>query len=393
VGIGVILAGSMFLFNDRVMPEANHRLKNLLVDIGLKSPTFQLREQVINEVEASTERQRRVYYLQATHIDPVTSELEDIVVYDVNDPRNQRTTYAERGTMAFNENQTDLFLTLYDGAVYEVPKNREQGSFQRSYFETQFLPIRGVANLLERDQGGGYRSDREMSTEELALQAEEYDEDRQEIMEQSRDRALFTVRSALGWVARGDTLVPPEEATERERARAGVQASGPAMNASAVQDPQGLPPDRVTENTARTTNTMADMEKSLRLSAIKYRVEIHKKYAIAFACIVFVLIGAPLAIRFPRGGVGMVITASVVIFAIFWVFLIGGETLADRGYLGPGVSMWLPNLVLLPLGIVLTSRIPRQVATARGGGWADLFATLRNLVRRPARKLLPGGAS
>ncbi len=73
-------------------------------------------------------------------------------------------------------------------------------------------------------------------------------------------------------------------------------------------------------------------------------MEIHKKYAIAFACIVFVLIGAPLAVRFPRGGVGMVITASVVIFALFWASLIGGETLADKGYVSPALAMWLPEL-------------------------------------------------
>jgi len=122
-------------------------------------------------------------------------------------------------------------------------------------------------------------------------------------------------------------------------------------------------------------------------------VEIHKKYAIAFACIVFVLLGAPLAVRFPRGGVGMVITASVVIFAIFWMSLIGGETLADRGYMSPAMSMWLPNLVLLPIGIIMVSRMSKQMATARAGGWDDLFFTLTKWVRRPFQKVEPAEAS
>ena len=83
----------------------------------------------------------------------------------------------------------------------------------------------------------------------------------------------------------------------------------------------------------------------------------------------------------------MVITASVVIFAIFWMSLIGGETLADRGYVGPALAMWLPNLVLLPFGIVMVSRMSRQVATARAGGWDDLFFTLSRWIRGPFRKL------
>jgi lipopolysaccharide export system permease protein len=138
------------------------------------------------------------------------------------------------------------------------------------------------------------------------------------------------------------------------------------------------------------TRTFGDRDESLRLAAIKYRVEIHKKYAIAFACIVFVLLGAPLAVRFPRGGVGMVITASVVIFAIFWMSLIGGETLADRGYMSPAMSMWLPNLILLPIGMLMVGRMSRQVATARAGGWDDLLFTLTRWVRQPFQK--PGPA-
>ena len=141
------------------------------------------------------------------------------------------------------------------------------------------------------------------------------------------------------------------------------------------------------------SKTQAERDESFRLAAIKYRVEIHKKYAIAFACIVFVLLGAPLAVRFPRGGVGMVITASVVIFAIFWMSLIGGETLADRGYMSPAMSMWLPNLVLLPIGIIMVSRMSKQMATARAGGWDDLFFTLTKWVRRPFQKVEPAEAS
>jgi lipopolysaccharide export system permease protein len=137
-----------------------------------------------------------------------------------------------------------------------------------------------------------------------------------------------------------------------------------------------------------TTKTNAERERMFRLRAIKYRVEIHKKYTIAFACIVFVLLGAPLAVRFPRGGVGMVITVSVVIFAIFWMSLIGGETLADRGYVSPAIAMWLPNILLLPIGLLMVARMSRQVATARAGGWDDLFSTLLNGIRGSVRKLL-----
>jgi len=372
IGIGVILAGAMFLFNDRVLPETNHALRKLLVDVNLKSPTFQLREQVLNEVVAEEEGgPRRTYFLSAVRIDPVTSVLEDIIISDASDPQARRTTYADRGTMAFSQDQTNLFLTLNDGVVLEIPSNRE-GGFLRAEFVEQFLPIWGISNILERGAGGDRRGDREMSTDQLADSARAEEAARLEYLEDMKEEARYAVRRALGWQLQGDSLVPldPSFAADEFLIEEGY-GSGP------------IPPDDITRSVFLTTRTNAQQAEYLRLSAIEKRVEIHKKYAIAFACIVFVLIGAPLAVRFPRGGVGMVITASVVIFTIFWASLIGGETLADDGYVSPALAMWLPNLILLPIGILMVRRISTRVATARGGGWDDLVFTLVSGIKKP----------
>ena len=90
---------------------------------------------------------------------------------------------------------------------------------------------------------------------------------------------------------------------------------------------------------------------ALQSASDQFRVEIHKKYAIAFACIVFVLMGAPLGIRFPRGGIGMVIVASATIFAVYWAGLIGGENLANEGVVPPFWAMWTADLIFLGLGV------------------------------------------
>ena len=109
----------------------------------------------------------------------------------------------------------------------------------------------------------------------------------------------------------------------------------------------------------------------------RLQVEIHKKYALSFACVVFVLLGAPLAMRFPRGGLGLVITASSAIFAISWAGLIGGENLGDRGIVGPWIAMWAPNLVFTVLGCWLFARMGRESGSVRGGGWDELRSSLR----------------
>jgi lipopolysaccharide export system permease protein len=85
----------------------------------------------------------------------------------------------------------------------------------------------------------------------------------------------------------------------------------------------------------------------------KYLVELHKKFSIPFASIVFILIGAPLGMMARKSGFSVSMAFSLVFFIIYWIFLISGEEFADRGLLSPAFSMWLPNLVLGPLGFFM----------------------------------------
>ncbi len=84
----------------------------------------------------------------------------------------------------------------------------------------------------------------------------------------------------------------------------------------------------------------------------RYMVEIHKKFSIPFASIVFILIGAPLGIAARRGSLGMGATLSIIFFLIYWSFLILGEDLADRELLTPLLAMWFPNILIGTAGTV-----------------------------------------
>ena len=107
------------------------------------------------------------------------------------------------------------------------------------------------------------------------------------------------------------------------------------------------------------------------------QVEIHKKFAIASATLVFVLIGIPIALRFPRGGVGMVIAVSLGIFGIYYVGLIGGETLGDEGYVPAGIAMWATNIIFGLFGLFGFLRLGHEQGTTRGSGWGELPKWLR----------------
>jgi lipopolysaccharide export system permease protein len=124
---------------------------------------------------------------------------------------------------------------------------------------------------------------------------------------------------------------------------------------------------------------------SARIRAASYSVEIQKKLAISAACIVFALVGVPVGLRFPRGGVGLVIGMSLAVFTIYYVGLIGGEELGDRLILSPFLAMWIPNIVFGVLGLVGLWVVRREGSTARGGDWADLRDALLLRLRRQRR--------
>ena len=113
-----------------------------------------------------------------------------------------------------------------------------------------------------------------------------------------------------------------------------------------------------------------------------YEVEIQKKFALAAACFVFILLGAPIALRFPRGGVGLTIGVSLIVFALYYVGLIAGESLARRGIVPPFLSMWGANLIFTLLALFLLSRMGRENTSGRGGDMRELLKSIRWRLRQ-----------
>jgi lipopolysaccharide export system permease protein len=190
-----------------------------------------------------------------------------------------------------------------------------------------------------------------------------------------------TVREGLGL-----TPGPASEAGLSDVAGEPPYAFGEGVTRSPSQRDVLLAEDPVTQQAVVAASTSHSRLISYRQAVNRFQVELHKKYTLAFACIVFVLLGMPLAIRFPRGGLGLVIAASSGIFAVYWVGLIAGEDLADRGIAPPVVTMWIANVIFTALGLWMAARMGREAATMRGGGWDDLWWSLRALVMRPFRR-------
>jgi lipopolysaccharide export system permease protein len=395
--LGVTLV--MIVFNDQVLPRSNHRLATLQRDIAQKKPTFGLREQVINEVSPGK------FYLRAGHLDEASNMMREVTIYDMSDPTRRRTIFADSGNMGMSKGMTDLELTLYNGNMQDVPTNNAD-ELQRLYFNVDLIRVRGVGNQFRKTTLDSYKSDREMTVCEMQAAQDRARHDH-EVTREEFEKTLASLRKAKAKLSkevlnedpsepwdvglgrlycRAIALLKPKVARAQAPPRA-AGAQAPGTRPAPVTNP--APPSTDITNQIATIEAMrARLDESAQLMNA-YGVEIHKKFALAVACFVFVLLGAPIALRFPRGGVGLTIGVSLFVFALYYVCLIAGESLGKRGLMPAVVSMWMANVIFAMIALLLLAKMGKEGSTARGGDTRELFDSMRGWVRSKVGRKKP----
>jgi lipopolysaccharide export system permease protein len=383
----------MILFNDQVLPRANHRLAILQRDIAQKKPTFGLREQVINEVSPGK------FYLRAGHLDENSNLMREVTIYDMGDATRRRTIYADSGNMQMSAGMKDLELTLYNGNMQDVP-TATPTELQRLYFKVDFVRMRGVGNQYEKSSGDTYKGNREMTVCEMYA-----------AVKRARSDYAFAAKgfaTALQDAAKENLRISPEAQKIRMKPPNTTDVASlycGLMNLFTVKTAhaetlQGASSTRATFHApvitpaqpgpatakARPVSGLVD-QAALRVTETsqtmnELSVEINKKFAMAVACFVFVLLGAPIALRFPRGGVGLTIGVSLGVFALYYVCLIGGQALGNRGIIPPAISMWMADVLFAAVALWLLARMGAEGSTGRGGDAREFFDAITGRLKK-----------
>jgi lipopolysaccharide export system permease protein len=401
----------MIFFNDQVLPRSNHQLATLQRDIAQKKPTFGLREQVINEVSPGK------FYLRAGHLDEASNMMREVTIYDMSDPTRRRTIFADSGNMGMSKGMTDLELTLYKGNMQDVPTNNPD-ELQRLYFNVDLVRVRGVGNQFQKTTADSYKSDREMTVCEMQA-AQNKARTEHQLARKEFEKTLASLRKAKAKVSNEVLAEDPSEPWDvglgrlycsaiaaskprAARAQAPPRAAGgqisrehlpaqiPEAQLPAIVRKQdaSVPSPEIINQLATIETLRARLDQSTQ-QMNAYGVEIHKKFALAVACFVFVLLGAPIALRFPRGGVGLTIGVSLFVFALYYVCLIVGESLGKRGIMPAVVSMWMANVIFALIALLLLAKMGKEGSTARGGDMKEMFDSIRGWVRSKVGRKKP----
>jgi len=332
----LVLAGLLVAFNNYVLPESNHRFANLRYAIQRKSPAAKIEPGIF--IDAFDKAS-----LLVKEINPKTGEMKDITIYDYSQTSIPTTILAKRGHMEYPKGSSTLKLTLEDGEIHEVPGAAAEGKYRRGKFDQHVIYLRQSGTRLEMPDRKN-RGQREMNINMMLDEIHQRQHEKAERLTELESRAVkagFPSYEAFEKIARS-----PRGMNALLRGALGKMGLGKARPDSTRLDP------RVAASLEMGRLEIDNLDRRID----SFRVEIHKKISIPFACVVFVLIGAPLGIRTRRGGFANMAIA-VAFFMIYYVFLIGGEQLADRGFLSPALAMWLPNLLFGVVGAYLTASV------------------------------------
>ncbi|MCP4571924.1 MAG: YjgP/YjgQ family permease [bacterium] len=365
LGAATVVAIGLTAYNHWVFPESNHTLANLVYDINRKKPMLEIQPRRFNELN-----DRMTIRVSAK--DDLTGRIEDVQIIEREKPNDvaPRLTVATWGRIIPDHETDSMLIELHDGEVHERPDKEAPDKYQVIRFKQQNVYVNNVERDF-RESGRKARGDREMNLTSLWAAAAE---ERGKQLE-SRKHVASQAHNLLSWHWQ---LLDPDRRGDVLGTRAVPPAGTPQRRS--VVEPRFRATRLKVERTVEQSEYQGKIAASYEVRRNKYMVEFHKKFAIPFACVVFALLGVPMAVTTSRSGKGVSVSLAIAVFAVYYLFLVGGEKFADRGLLNPMLAMWSANIVLTAVGIPVFLKTVRE-------------STLLSITLKPGAVPPPAGES
>jgi lipopolysaccharide export system permease protein len=358
---GIVITVLMILFNDRVLPDFNHRARVMFRNIREKRPTLKLEAGIFYNVGKYSFMVDKIDKSLGDELSESTNitgpEIEEenepdkllnVLIFDRTQLQKTVSITAKEGYMVYSLPRKSLIFSLFEGEYHEFDnQNTEDYRFSNFYRHEVIINAPEFELDTKNDE---YRGDREMNVE---MMLDKVEENENQILS-STAKIATTMQNHWNQIySRIDSLKPQIENSESYFS---LRDSIPPKQFKKAVDQAERKITRLYQQIKTTESRIS----SYATTVNRYEVEVHKKFSIPFSAIIFILIGAPLGISAKRGSLGVGATLSIFFFLIYWAGLILGEDLADRKLLSPMLAMWLPNILIGISGLLLTLRAIKE---------------------------------
>ncbi len=359
--ISAFLAIGAFLFANYVMPVTNLKMRSLLYDIQQQRPELSIKPGVFdNSLEG--------YSIRIGDRDSKTSLLKDILIFDHTAKQgNVKVTVADSGYMRMSADEKRLLLTLYNGHSYnELQKQKKEDRHIKSYphrrdqFLEQEIIIEMTGFGLNRTDENLFRNSYQMLN---ISQLQRFEDSLVTDLDIILGRFESTIKTSLTAKPkamlidfrsiRHDTTLNDTKDTAFIIQQVHVDSAYAQLNKLERRRAITQAINFARSNKSVTTSNMGTADWKLgRL--LRYQIEIQRKFTLSFLCIIFFFVGAPLGAIIRKGGLGMPVIISILIFLIYYVISMIGEKFVRENIMTPFVGMWISTIVMAPLSIWVT---------------------------------------
>ena len=377
----VFVAIGAFFFMNNALPKSQVKMWTLLFSMRQTSPTLDIPEGAVYS-------QIPGYNIYVKRKDKERDMLYNMLIYDVSSSSMYpRIVAADSGRLSMTEDKRHLVLTLYKGAWYEQMSsangiNGMSGDlYRRESFHDKEILIPYDANFTRMDDEtmksqyvGKDIGQLQHSIDSISLKV---DSAADIIVTQMRRRPICGVPQDRVVVNDGKSTLQPVPEIKLDKAV--------NINDLIKSLPQNDQQQIVNQALSNATTEMQDLEfQGYMVNEDNYimrrhQIELIKKFTLSLACLIFFFIGAPLGAIIRKGGLGMPIVISVILFIIYYIIDNSGYKLARDGRWVVWQGIWLSSAVLLPLGIFLTKKAVNDSAVFNPDAWLNFLRRVTGL--------------
>jgi lipopolysaccharide export system permease protein len=358
----VLLFIGLAWFSNNVLPEANQKARSLFIDIRLKKPGFELKPNTFYDgIEG--------YTFLVERIDGETDSLYNITLFQKPEKNRDRAyIVADKGVLVSKGEQA-LTLHLINGNSLKFTKNNRGSDtmIERNTFNKHIMTLDlSDLSFMRSNPQDRNRSDRTMSSRAMFVVVDSlYSEIKEQRTRIGNDSLMIPSDS---YITQESYFNPNRLLSRNLKDIGSIVSPYLVTNTFDKAEVQRYFVEesirQMKEYRSKVESTNANIEWRKKRIA-RYLVEIHKKLSIPFACVVFILFGAPVGIMTRRGNFGFAALISTVVLTFYWVSLIQGEKLADRLFITPLIGMWTFNVVLSLVGVYLIIRLSTDIRISK----------------------------
>lgn len=387
--IAVFVTFTAFYFSNYVLPHTNLRFTTLLYSVKEQRPELVLQEGVFtNEMDG--------YSIKVGSKDRKTNMLYDLLIYDhTQNKPNQSVTVADSGYLRITEDKKYMVLNLFHGVNYSETKDNARRDertypFRRGIFEEQTIRVK-VRNFdfNRRDESIFKNTYRMLNTEQLVVMEDslniEYYNRLRNFMLQINLNSPITKRM-YNLTAKDDSLKRDVEIAGQDTVIRFDEYFGGLdkwVQAEIAGSALGN-----TRTNMQNINLFQDQLYNRKKMINKYEMERHRKFTLSVAVLIFFFIGAPLGAIIRKGGLGMPVVVSILLFIAYYIVSMTGEKSAREDVWSMFNGMWFSSFIFLPVGIWLSYKAATDSAIMSSETYMKFFDKLglSKFFRRRSKK-------